>query len=317
VDPVLHGVEALAEPLAGSVVTLGAFDGVHRGHQALIRAARAAADRHGVPALGFTFHPHPARVLAPERAPDLLIAVEERARIMRGFGLDAVVVQPFDRALAQVSADDFVQDYLVARLRPRVIVVGFNFKYGRGRAGNLEHLRGIGARAGYEVQVVDAVHVDEAVCSSTRVRERLRAGDVRGVARLLGRDHVLTGTVVNGDARGRRLGFPTANVEPDGELLPKAGVYATRMQVVGEDTWRASVTNVGRRPTFDGGHVTVETHVLDFDGDLYGRRVRVALVSRLRDERRFDGLGALTAQLGQDVAQARAHLRADTSAGLI
>lgn len=309
-DPVLNGVEALSSPLDGSVVTLGAFDGVHRGHQALIRAACAAAARHQVPALGFTFHPHPARTLAPEHAPELLMSVPERASLMRRFGLDAVVVQTFDAAFSQITADAFVEDYLVARLRPRTLVVGFNFRYGKERLGDLERLRASGARLGFDVEVVSPVEVEGSVCSSTRVRGLLRDGEVEAVARLLGREHALTGVVVNGDARGRTLGFPTANVQPDADLLPKAGVYASRLRIDGEAQWRASVTNIGRRPTFNGGHVTIETHVLDFDGDLYGRRVHVALASRLRDERRFDGLGALTAQLGQDVAAARVSLGA-------
>lgn len=308
VVPVLDGVEALEAPLEGSVVTLGAFDGVHLGHQALIRAASKAARAHAVPAVGFTFHPHPARIFAPHRAPPLLMPLDERTRTMRAFGLDTVVVQPFDRAFAEVSADDFVADYLVAKLAPRAVVVGFNFSYGKGAKGRVEHLRAAGARHGFDVRVVEPVRVGDVVCSSTLVRERLSAGDVDGVAELLGRPHRIRGEVVAGEARGRVLGFPTANVATDAELLPEAGVYATWARIEDEAEWRPSVTNIGRRPTFDGGDVSVEAHLLDFAGDLYGRTLHVELVARLRDERRFDGLEALKAQLARDVEAARRRL---------
>ncbi len=307
-EPVLHGVHALQSPLAGSVVTLGAFDGVHRGHQTLIRVAADAARDRKVPAIGFTFHPHPAKVLAPHRAPPLLMALSERTQTMLGYGLDAVVVQPFDAAFAQVSADAFVADYLVAPLRPQLVVVGFNFAYGKGRAGNLEHLRACGQRWGFDVHVVQPVQQGQVVCSSTAIRRHLEAGDIAAVEQLMGRCHTLTGVVVKGDQRGRTLGFPTANVASEAELLPKVGVYATRVQIEGEQAWRPSVSNIGRRPTFDGAHVTVEVHLLDFEQDLYGKRLRVQLVHRLRDEQRFDGLPAIQAQLTRDVASARARL---------
>lgn len=304
----MNGVQTLTEPLEGSVVTLGAFDGVHRGHQALIDVTVDAARARGVPALGFTFHPHPAKVLAPHRAPPLLMALSERTRTMLGFGLDVVVVQPFDADFAEVSASDFVEHFLVAKLRPRQIVVGFNFAYGRGRAGNLEHLRACGRRFDFDVHVVDPVQVGDQVCSSSRIRGLLIEGEVRSVEALLGRPHALTGRVVHGDQRGRTLGFPTANVAVEAELLPKVGVYATRVQLEGESTWRASVCNIGRRPTFRGAEVTVEAHLLDFDGDLYGTHVRVQLIERIREERRFEGLNEIVAQLTRDVATARACL---------
>lgn len=309
VDGVVSGVQALAAPLAGSVVTIGAFDGVHRGHQALLTRAADLARAEGVPAVAFTFHPHPAKVLAPARAPALIVSVEERARLLLAHGMDQVVVQPFDEAFARVSADAFVRDFLAGPLRPRHVVVGFNFAYGQGRAGNRATLEAAGHELGFGVDVVGPVDVGGVVCSSTRVRERLLEGDVGGAARLLGRAPFLTGQVVPGDQRGRTIGFPTANVDPEPELLPCAGVYATRVSWDGQPAL-PSVTNIGNRPTFGGGHVTVEVHLLDFSGDLYGRRLRVELVGRLRDERRFDGRAALVAQLNQDVASARAVLEA-------
>ena len=312
----MQGARHVDPPMAGSVITLGAFDGVHRGHQALIDRAVAHGRRLGVPAVGYTFHPHPAVTLAPARAPALLLAVEERTRLMRAHGLDHVIVERFDADFAQVTADAFVADYLVAPLAPKAIVVGFNFAYGKDRGGNLDHLRAAGERFGFEVDVVDAVRIGGEVVSSTRVRGCLREGDVAGARRLLGRAPFVTGRVVKGDQRGRTIGFPTANVAPEAELIPKAGVYATWVTLDGEAAPRPSVTNIGRRPTFDGQTVTVESFLLDFDGDLYGRRLEVALVARLRDERRFDGVEALKAQLAQDVEAARAALAEGAGSGL-
>ena len=296
------------------MVTLGAFDGIHLGHQALLRRAVELARARGVPAVGYTFHPHPAKILAPEAAPRTLIGLPERIRRMQAFGLDLVVVEPFDRGFAQVSAEAFVSDYLVAPLAPLEVVVGFNFAFGRGRGGNLDLLRREGERCGFGVHVLPRVELEGGAVSSTRVREALTAGDLNLAERLLGRRHALTGAVGGGDRRGRQLGFPTANLEPEQELIPAHGVYATRVARLGAgdaelERWDG-ITNIGRRPTFDGEQVTVETHLFDFAGELYGARLRVELVARLRPERRFDGVVALMAQMREDAAQARSLLSA-------
>jgi riboflavin kinase/FMN adenylyltransferase len=297
----VHG--ALSIELPASVVTLGAFDGVHRGHQALIAEAVSAAKRHGLPAIAYTFDPHPAKVLAPKVAPRTLTSVRERVRLLRSYGIDTVVVEPFDAAFASLTADDWVERYLVARLHPKHVVVGFNFSYGKARGGNPEHLMRSGERHGFSVEVIDPVVIEGMVVSSTRVREFLLEGNVDGAAILLGRPFAITGTVVKGDQRGRTIGFPTANVEPDHELLPEHGVYASRVDI-GSSVVDA-VTNVGKRPTFGGKQVTVETFLLDWSGDLYGKDLRVELIARLREERRFDGIEPLKAQLARDVENAR------------
>lgn len=299
----IRGALSLAEPLDGSVVTLGAFDGVHRGHQALIARATAAAGAQHLPSIAYTFDPHPAKVLAPKFAPRTLSSLEERVRLLRRYGIDRVLVEPFDAAFASVTADDWVARYLVDRLRPVRVVVGFNFSYGKARGGTPEHLTSCGARFGFEVEVVDPVVIEGMVVSSTRVRELLLEGNVEGAALLLGRPFAITGNVVTGDQRGRTIGFPTANVEPDHELLPEHGVYASRVDI--GDAVVDAVTNVGKRPTFAGKHVTVETYLLDWQGDLYGKHLRVELIARLREERRFDGIDALKTQLGKDVENAR------------
>ncbi len=299
----MHGARSLPEPLAGSVVTLGAFDGVHVGHQALIARTTAAAARRALPAVAYTFDPHPAKILAPKMAPRTLTSLEERVRLLRAYGIDSVVVEPFDAAFAEVTADEWVERFLFDRLRPVSVVVGFNFSYGKGRGGNPDHLTAAGAGLGFTVDVVAPVVLDGAVVSSTRVRELLLEGNVEGAALLLGRPFAVTGKVVPGDRRGRTIGFPTANVEPDHELLPEHGVYASRVDL--GDRRVDSVTNIGRRPTFSGRHVTVESYLLDWEGDLYGAAVRVELIARLREERRFDGVDALKAQLAHDVEHAR------------
>lgn len=309
-DYVLRGARSIRPPLDGSVVTLGAFDGVHLGHRALIARAVEAARALDVPSVGYTFFPHPAKVLAPKMAPKMLVSIERRAALMHEAGLDYVLIEPFDETFAAVDADDFVADFLVAPLAPRRVVVGFNFFYGRGRGGDTEHLRRAGERHGFEVDVVEPVESGTIVASSTAIREYLLEGNVDAARALLGRDFALCGEVVEGDRRGRTIGFPTANLEADAELLPANGVYASRVRIAGGEALHDAVTNVGVRPTFDGVRPTVETFLLDWSGDLYGRRIEVQLVARLRDERRFDGIDALKAQLAKDVDAARAALGA-------
>lgn len=299
---VVHGALSI-EPLSASVVTLGAFDGVHRGHQALVERARQAALRLGLPAVAYTFDPHPAKVLAPKVAPRTLTSMRERVRLLRSYGIDIVIMERFDDAFASLTADEWVDRYLIAQLHPRHVVVGFNFTYGKGRGGSPEHLAAAGSAHGFDVEVVDPVMIEGMVVSSTRVREFLLEGNVEGAAILLGRPFAITGVVVEGDRRGRTLGFPTANIEPDHELLPEHGVYASRVDLGGEIL--EGVTNVGKRPTFGGKHVTVESYLFDWSGDLYGKPLRVELIARIREERRFEGAEALKAQLSEDVASAR------------
>lgn len=311
---VIPGARSLAEPLPASVVTLGSFDGVHRGHQTLIRRAVESARASGVVSVGYTFHPHPAAIVAPKRVPATLMSIEERAHTMGRYGLDYVLVEPFNADFARVTAEEFVRAFLVERLQPQRVVVGFNFTYGRGRSGDVDHLRAMGDRFGFAVDVVEAVAIEREVVSSTAIRAYLRDGDVSAARRLLGRDPTMTGRVVPGDQRGRALGFPTANVASDATLVPAHGVYACRVEILNDDGATESVhdavANIGRRPTFGGEAVAVEAFLLDFAGDLYGRRLRVALVAHLRAERKFDGIDALRDQLARDVEAARASLAA-------
>lgn len=305
----IKGARSVDPPLEGSVVTLGTFDGVHRGHQALIRETVDRARLAGVPAIAYTFDPHPAKVLAPRFAPRTLMALDRRVATMVRLGVDDVVVEVFDAAFSQVRAEAWVREDLFGRLRPRAVVVGFNFTFGKDREGTPDRLAELGRELGFEVVEVPAVHIGGLSVSSTKVREFVTNGNVEGAAELLGRPFAMTGTVVRGEQRGRQLGFPTANINADAEIIPAHGVYASRVGVVDGDGPRwFGVTNVGMRPTFAGDHVTVETHLLDVTADLYGRRLQVDFVARIRGEKRFVGPEALSAQVAEDVATARAKL---------
>ncbi len=284
-----------------SVVTPGNHDGVHLGHRALLDAARALAAReHRVVAL--TFDPHPAQVLAPHRAPPLLTTPARRADLLRRAGADHVEILPFDHALAQRSPEEFVDGVLVERLRAAGVVVGPDFRFGRGRAGDLATLRALGEERGFAVRAVGPVERAGAVVSSTRVRGLLTEGRVAEATALLGRVHDVGGVVVEGHRRGRTIGFPTANLDPEPVLAPADGVYAVVARV--DDEIVRGVANLGVRPTLEAGR-SIEVHLFDFDRDIYGRAVRVGFVARLRGEVKFDGLDALKAQIARDADEAR------------
>lgn len=293
-------------PHGPSVVAPGNYDGVHAGHRALIQAARELAGD-GVGVTVMTFNPHPAVLLAPERAPALLTTIERRIELLRGAGADRVEVATFDEAFAAQSPDEFVED-LVGRLGARGVVVGPDFRFGKGRAGDIEVLRSAGASMGFAVRVVDPVLRGGEVVSSTRIRRCLREGRVEDATELLGRVHDSSGVVVEGDRRGRTIGFPTANLACDPVLLPADGVYAVVGRAPGGELL-TGVANLGVRPTFAAGR-SVEVHLFDFDGDLYGRTLRVGFVGRLRGEQKFDGLDALKAQIASDAERARRLLAA-------
>ncbi|HEY6546894.1 MAG TPA: riboflavin biosynthesis protein RibF, partial [Vicinamibacteria bacterium] len=253
--------------------------------------------------------PHPAQVLAPDRAPRRIMTPAQRQEHLAALGVDALAVLPFTRELAAESPEAFVRQALVGRLGALSVVVGEDFRFGAARAGDVPLLRQLGSRLGFDVVAVPAVVEAGSAVSSTRIREALAEGDVETAAALLGRPHFVDGLVVAGQARGRTLGFPTANLASDNEIFPRTGVYAARVLVdfepgkPGEGV--SAAVNLGRRPTFGGGEPTVEAHLLDFDGELYGRSLRVSFMARLRDERRFDGPEALKAQIQEDIRAAR------------
>jgi riboflavin kinase/FMN adenylyltransferase len=290
-----------------TVLTLGNFDGVHLGHQAIIGRAVATAREIAGRVVALTFEPHPIAVLAPERAPALIQPMRERLRLLRDLGVDVLVLQRFTRAFAALEPEAFMTDFVLAHLEVAHVVVGHNVSFGRNRAGTVATLRTLGGRYGFAADEVGPVTVDGEVVSSTALRAIVRRGDVASAARLLGRPYTLRGRVVEGDRRGRSLGFPTANLRwRSGLLLPADGVYAVRAMQAGRRL--GGVLNIGIRPTFGERRRSVEVHLLDFAGDLYGRWLEVELVASLRPERTFSGPDALARAIAEDIARARAIL---------
>ncbi|TMQ10242.1 MAG: bifunctional riboflavin kinase/FAD synthetase [Deltaproteobacteria bacterium] len=291
-----------------AAIAIGNFDGVHVGHRALISRARELAEANAAVTVALTFDPHPSALLAPARAPRLLTSIERRIELLGEAGVDAVVVEPFTHELAGIAPNAFVDDVVIFALRARAIIVGYDFSYGQGRTGTVEALRAHGIHAGIEVAVVPAVTVDGEVAASTKIRGHLRAGDLVRAARMLGRPWDVDGTVVHGAERGRALGIPTANIRPEVELVVAPGIYAVTLRIEG-GTALPAVASLGTNPTFvEDGDLGLEVHVLDWSGDLYDRRVRTTFVARLRDERKFDSVDALMAQIARDIEQARAIL---------
>ena len=300
-------------PPQGTVVTIGAFDGVHDGHRAVIAAVRRMAAERGCLSALVTFDRHPASVVRPESAPRLITDAQQRLELLDETGLDITYVVTFDEARSMEPASAFVDQVLVGELGAKVVVVGEDFHFGHQRAGNVELLRRIGATAGFDVEPLPLMArpdgVDEPV-SSTAVRRALAGGQVETAASMLGRPYEVRGTVVTGDQRGRLLGFPTANVEiPIQICLPADGVYAGRY-LRPDGSSHPCAINLGRRPTFyeHADHSLLEAHLLDFEGDLYRERARVQFGAFLRSERKFDGVDALVVQLKHDIEHARAAL---------
>jgi riboflavin kinase/FMN adenylyltransferase len=302
---VLHGLEDLRQRYPRPVITIGNFDGVHRGHQALFAKARERARAVEGTSLALTFEPHPMRVLRPAVNLPLLTSLEQKAALIEACGIEVVLCLRFDENLARLSADDFVDKLLVARLRLAELVVGHDFTFGHKGLGDLDLLGEKAAQHDFSLHPVGPVLVDGRAVSSTRVRQAVRDSDLPQVRRLLGRHYQTAGRVVSGHGRGGRLlGFPTANLRPGDTLLPGVGVYAVLVEVEPGHPL-PGVTNIGNNPTFGNGGITVETHLLDFEGDLYGHDIVVSFVEFLRGQRRFHGPADLVEQIGRDVEQAR------------
>ena len=289
-----------------SVVTVGTFDGVHRGHQAIIDHLQSRArQRAGVSTL-ISFDPHPRAVVHGEEVP-LLTTVDERASVLEHYGLDRFVVIPFSMDFARMDPVDYVEEILVQTVGLREITVGYDHRFGRDREGDVDLLRACGSEHGFDVDVIPPQEVDEDVVSSRKIRETLETeGDVTAAAEQLGRPYQLKGIVARGEGRGREIGYPTANLALNDprKLVPKRGVYATRVTLPDGDT-RGGMMNIGRRPTFDEMEVTVEVHLFDFEGDLYGETLSVQFLQRLRDEQKFDSADALATQLSEDERHCR------------
>jgi len=288
--------------LKGAALCLGNFDGVHRGHRALFEEAQ----RHG-PVVAVTFSPHPGKVLKPDLAPRCITPLPRKLELFADAGVSAAIVQPFSLEYAKTTAAAF-EAALFDGVQAAHVVVGYDFTYGMGRAGTVQALEAAARARGAGVSVVPAVTVDGVVVSSSKVREYILEGRVEAAALLLGRPFDLEGAVVPGAGRGRTIGFPTANVDTTNELRPAAGVYAVRVRVQGDQPgpYFGGAANIGVKPTFGGTEVTIEAHLFDFAGDLYGQRVRVQFLERLRAEKRFGSASELAGQIARDLEAARA-----------
>ena len=299
----------------GTVVTVGTFDGVHRGHWAVLQEIRLRAKETGRRSVLVTFHPHPLKIVRPDQAPPLLTTPAEKKEILAETGLDYAVFLSFNHILAAYSPQRFVEEILIGRLGVQELVIGYDHGFGKGRSGDVLTLRDIGRDLRFTVDVVSPIRAGEEPVSSTRIRNALLEGDVEEARRGLGRPYCIQGMVIRGEGRGKSLGFPTANlwVPGDGKLIPPPGVYAVRAGV--KRGIFGGALHIGPRPTFRGSPPTIELHLMDFDGDLYGDQIRVEFIQFLREVHPFSSASALVDQLKLDVSAARAALARDEGSG--
>jgi riboflavin kinase / FMN adenylyltransferase len=296
-------VEKFGKMPRGSVITIGNFDGVHLGHQQILRSVLARARETNSLAAVLTFYPHPARVLRPADAPALLCTLEQRLAAINAAGIDAALVMRFDTELANVGPEDFVRQYLLDTMAARAVLVGADFRFGHRGAGDAKLLGELGQRWGFAVEIVPSVIEDGVIVSSSAIRSAIREGRVDEARRMLGRPYALEGEIRTGTGQGRKLVVATLNLSTRQEVLPKSGVYATEAVVAGK-TWRAA-TNVGTRPTFDGRGMTIESHLFDFSENLTSGNLEVRFWQRLRDERKFAGPAELREQVLRDINHAK------------
>jgi riboflavin kinase/FMN adenylyltransferase len=305
---IIRGITNCYEKLPNPVLTLGNFDGVHLGHQAIFKkVVDRAREIHGT-SIAFTFEPHPLKVLAPERSPRLLNTFHGKMKLIESLGIQVVICADFTREFAEQNPEEFANRVLVEGIGVKEVYVGYDYAFGRGREGSIDSLQRMGQTFGFKVGVVEAVQVDGAVVSSSRVRDLVSNGNVDEVVRYLGRYYSIEGNVVHGESRGHTLGFPTANIQTSNELVPSRGVYAVRTLVGGRTI--EGVASLGVRPTFGDGPLSIEVFLFDYDGDLYGKHLEVAFIKLLRGEEKFPDADALVGQIRRDIEKAREVLAA-------
>ena len=301
---VILNLNEIKKPLANPVLTIGNFDGVHKGHLALFDKVKERAKAIAGQSVVMTFEPHPLKIMRPANGPQLITHTGQKLELIEKAGIDVIVCVSFDREFAAIPARDFVNSILVKKIGIKEIVVGYDYTFGHNREGDINLLREIGNDFGFVVHLVGPIEIDHTLVSSTSIRRLVQEGRLEEARVLHGRDFEVQGTVVKGRNRGGRLlGFPTANLNPHGELLPKTGVYAVKLLI--DDVFYNGVTNVGYNPTFGDTGLTVETHVLDYSGELMGKTIKVHFIKRLRDEKTFKTLEELSGQIAQDIARAK------------
>ncbi|MFB3827462.1 MAG: bifunctional riboflavin kinase/FAD synthetase [Bryobacteraceae bacterium] len=306
---IFRKLEDVPPDFAPCALTIGNFDGVHAGHRRLFRRVRATAAERGLKASVLTFDPHPARIVAPERAPRLMTTPEQRTALMAEEGIEQVLILPFDDAVAHLSPDEFARRILAGKLGARAVLVGDNFHFGFQQAGNVRVLAELGKRHGFDTQIVPAVSLRGRTVSSSSIRRMLETGEVARAARLLGRPFAVEGEVIPGRGVGARQTVPTLNLKTGTEMLPATGVYISRTLDLDDGRRWPSITNIGRRPTFDGGDLSIETHLLEPLAWPAPRRIRLELLRRVRPERKFASPEELKRQILRDVERARTYFR--------
>jgi riboflavin kinase/FMN adenylyltransferase len=301
---IVHDLEKLEKPLINPVLTIGNFDGVHKGHMVLFNKVKERAQAINGQSAVMTFEPHPIKVMKPGNGPPLITPMKEKLDLIAQTGVDVLFCVPFTREFAAISARDFVEDMLLKKIGIKEIVVGYDYTFGHDRLGDISLLEALGGELGFKVHVVKPIYIDRRLVSSTSIRKLVREGEFALAEAFLGRHYQISGTVIKGANRGGRLlGFPTANLKIVDELIPRMGVYAVKVNVEGK-TYNG-VTNIGTNPTFGEHALSVETHLLDFSGDLVGKTIRVNFLQRLRDEITFNSIEELSDQIAEDIRVAK------------
>lgn len=300
----IYDLEKLEKPLRNPVLTIGNFDGVHKGHLVLFDLVKDKARSIDGQSAVMTFEPHPIKVMKPGNGPLMITPTQQKLRLIEDTGIDVIFCISFTKEFASITAGDFVRNILVERIGIKELVVGYDYTFGHGREGNIELLKDMGSSFDFKVHIVEQIRIDDMLVSSTSIRNFVQEGNLAEAKKLLGRDYQICGTVVKGkDRGGRLLGFPTANLQLIDELIPKPGVYAVKVLI--DDQIHNGLTNIGYNPTFGNHPLSVETYILDFSQDLLDKTIRVNFVERLRDEKTFESVEGLTAQIEQDIVRAR------------
>ncbi len=300
---VFTGISSMRRKLRNPAITIGNFDGVHKGHQALFEKVKQWARQIGGESAVITFHPHPLEVLFPRKALSFITSHQQKLKLIENCGIDATIVIPFSREFSQISARQFVEDLLVAQVGMKAIVVGYDYRFGHSREGDIDFLIRMGREFGFNVDTMAGIKVNDTVVSSTVIRQMIKQGNVKNAGRLLGRPFEVSGTVVEGKKRGAGLGFPTANISLPATASPRTGVYAVEAEVEGK--WYGGAANLGYNPTFGDTDMSLEVHIFDFNRNIYGKPITIRFADRLRDEKRFSGPQELIEQIRKDVAAAR------------
>ncbi len=293
--------------LTASIVTIGNFDGVHVGHQKIIAEAKARAEKYQLPLVVVSFDPHPGKVLYPEKAPKLIKTRKQKRDLLRKMGVDYFYVINFTPSFAKKSPEEFVNEVILDSLGAKEVYVGFNFAFGKDRAGDVEFLKKQGKAKGFKVFPIEPVKIEGEIVSSSAIRKLLEHGEIRKANRFLGRYYYLEGIVIHGEQLGRKIGFPTANIITENELVPRLGVYASFTRLNGKNL--PSITNIGYKPTFGGERIIVETHIFEFDREIYGELIEVKFVDFIRPEKKFDGVDSLVEEIRKNCEYCRELLK--------